>query len=213
MKRNKEKEHQERQERKKLRKEQKDRKEKREAEKRAALPSGKLQIGSYLHCRVADAPHKVSKSRYFALYSGSSAIFKFVSFDDAPGNPVVSIPLSPCTTSELLPHGDKGEAWEFLIRPSEDEKALLFSSDDEGLVRKWLMLLDNRTQSPGDLQQSEQLLISLHEKADRLREEIADTKQRLKLSYDNPDSADSKRLEELMIALQYLTASIQMMGE
>ena len=157
--------------------------------------------------------NKSLKIKYYALFFGSNMIYIYNSSDDAPNHIFNVINLEPCFSVKPLPKQKNN--WEFRLNTLKDEYQ--FSTSDESTFRKWLVQLDKRINesimSEEDKNEKQATLLSLENKLHTLEAEMKETKMRLKQNYDNPVASDSKRLEELMVAIQNVTSCIQMLNE
>lgn len=180
-----------------------------------SIPNGKLQIGTYLKGKQIfnNNQNKSLKIKYYALFFGSNMIYIYNSSDDAPNHIFNVINLEPCFSVKPLPKQKNN--WEFRLNTLKDEYQ--FSTSDESTFRKWLVQLDKRINesimSEEDKNEKQATLLSLENKLHTLEAEMKETKMRLKQNYDNPVASDSKRLEELMVAIQNVTSCIQMLNE
>ena len=150
--------------------------------------------------------------RYYALYQGANKIYYYPTFDDAPHNVSGVISLEPCFSVKA--NIKQKHNWEFKVLTISEEH--VFSTAEEEIFRKWLINLDKRltesVMSEEDRNEKQAMIQSLEEKLQNCYKDLSETKQRLKQSYDNPCEKDSKHLEELMVAIQNLQNSLQLLN-
>ena len=188
-----------------LRKKELEKKKKIEAERLIKTPEGKLLCGTYLKGRHES--QKTYKNRFYALYSESRRIFIYDIKDDMPNNAKSVFDLSDNFKVNTLPKNNTD--WEFSISTGEQE--YFFSTSEESDYRRWLINLDARTSSTKiseEKARKQELAATLQEKLRQLNIEFHDIKSRLRKNYDNPDEADTSRLEELVITIQSVTRTL-----